>query len=279
MYGKVYSIISGIYHIKIDNGQIIKIPGAGKLRFQNIMPLVGDYVEVFNDQLEKVLERKNSFVRPKVANVDQVIVVMSLKEPEFQSFLLDKYLAIIEAKNIHPVLFFTKSDLCEDFFFFDEYKKMHYQVFLIDNIDLNYKNKVKEIFRNKTNVFLGQTGVGKTTTINYLSDNDYQTQEISKALGRGKHTTRVLRIVEFNGGELIDTPGFSSLNLDLDPLELAHSYKNFNELSKFCKFRSCLHLNENLKDCAVKQQIDISIPEWRYINYVKLQKETKKEKY
>lgn len=279
MKGKIYSIVSGIYEIKNSDNSTVLIPGSGKLRFNNLIPLVGDYVEHDNKMILNILERRNNFIRPKVANVDQVIIVMSLKEPEFSSFLMDKFLSIIEFKEIKPILFLTKSDLVNDFYWYEQYQKCGYEVYLINNNSNSNLSEIKQIFKNKTNVFLGQTGVGKTTTINRLSNNNFQTQQISKALGRGKHTTRVVKIIEFNDGELIDTPGFSSLDLDINSLELAQSFDLFKKHFPDCKYRSCLHINENPHDCAIKKQIAISIPKWRYENYLKLSKETKKERW
>lgn len=272
MQGKIFNINSGIYTIVDKNNIEHKIPGAGKLRYKNITPLVGDNVIFQNGKLIEVLERKNEFVRPKVANVDQMILLMSFKEPEFSSFLLDKYLAIVESKKIKPVLFFTKTDLTNNFYWANVYQKMGYEVYLIDNQIPNYLNQVKDLFKNKYSVFMGQTGVGKTTTINKLSKNNYQTQAISKALGRGKHTTRTIQITNFNDGFLIDTPGFSSLDLDIDKYQLARSFKTFDELSQMCKFRTCLHLNEPENTCAIKKNINTDqVPQIRYENYVKLQ--------
>lgn len=279
MKGKIYSIVSGIYEIKNSDNSTVLIPGSGKLRFNNLIPLVGDYVEHDNKMILNILERRNNFIRPKVANIDQVIIVMSLKEPEFSSFLMDKFLSIIEFKEIKPILFFTKSDLVNDFYWYEQYQKCGYEVYLLNNNSNSNLSEIKQIFKNKTNVFLGQTGVGKTTTINRLSNNNFQTQQISKALGRGKHTTRVVKIIEFNDGELIDTPGFSSLDLDINSLELAQSFDTFKKYFPDCKYRSCLHINENVNDCEIKKQIDISIPKWRYENYLKLSKETKKERW
>ncbi|EFF41097.1 ribosome small subunit-dependent GTPase A [Mycoplasmopsis alligatoris] len=278
MIGKVYSINAGIYHIN-DGQNDYKIPALGKLRFNNTPPLVGDWVE-FNDQsLVSIKERKNWFIRPKVANVDQVIIVISLFEPLFQDYLLDKYLSIIEFKNIEPILFFTKTDLGQSHWY-EYYKKMGYKVYLINNNNFDNSVEIKQIFKNKVSVFLGQSGVGKTSTINNLSDNNFETQIISKALGRGKHTTRMLQIIKFNDGELIDTPGFSSLDLDINNLELAQSFWFLKQNISKCKFRSCLHINENVKDCYVKQNIGNEFwPEKRYENYLKLSKETKKEKW
>ncbi|WP_036463529.1 ribosome small subunit-dependent GTPase A [Mycoplasmopsis sturni] len=277
MQGKIFNINSGIYTIVDENNIEHKIPGAGKLRYQNITPLVGDNVIFQNGQLIEVLERKNEFIRPKVANVDQMILLMSFKEPEFSSFLLDKYLAIVEAKKIHPILFFTKTDLTTNFYWAEVYQKMGYQVYLIDNQNPKYLNKIKNLFKNKYSVFMGQTGVGKTTTINKISNNNYQTQAISKALGRGKHTTRTINIISFNDGFLIDTPGFSSLDLDINKYQLSRSFQTFDQLAQMCKFRTCLHLNEPENVCAVKQKINTEqVPQFRYENYVKLQTQLEK---
>ncbi|UUD36407.1 ribosome small subunit-dependent GTPase A [Mycoplasmopsis citelli] len=280
MQGKIFSIIGGIYTVKLANGALIKIPGAGKLRYLNLTPLVGDNIIVENDQVSQILPRKNEFIRPKVANIDQMILLMSFKEPQFSSFLLDKYLSIVENKKINPILFFTKADLEIDINIFQKYQNMGYLCYLINNNNPTYINEVKSIFKDKYSVFMGQTGVGKTTTINKLSNNNYQTQAISKALGRGKHTTRAIHITEFNNGYLVDTPGFSSLDLDMDKYQLARSFKEFDILAQRCKFRSCLHINEATEMCAIKQAINTAkIPQFRYDNYLKLQSQlTEKEK-
>ncbi|TNK83308.1 ribosome small subunit-dependent GTPase A [Mycoplasmopsis pullorum] len=276
---KVYSINSGIYTLHNER-ETIKVPAAGRLRFKENSPLVGDYVKLHEGLLTQICERKNSFIRPKVANVDQVFIVMSLVEPDFQSFLMDKFLAIIENKEITPIILFTKSDLTNDFYWFDEYTKLGYSTFLVDNKKPIFIEKIKKLFKDRTSVFMGQTGVGKTSTINNLGGYQFQTQQISKALGRGKHTTRIVQIVKFNDGELIDTPGFSSLDLDLDKIDLAQSFKFFKLNIGKCKFRSCLHINERIQDCFIKQSVENGdFPLWRYQNYQKLQTEVKKEEY
>ncbi|WP_324672857.1 ribosome small subunit-dependent GTPase A [Mycoplasma sp. 888] len=282
MIYKVTKIVAGIYTLQNNQDEILNIPAAGKLRYQNQTPIVGDNVLVENNQLKEILERKNEFIRPKVANIDQMIVVMSVKDPQFQFFLVDKYLAIIEFKKIKPVIFLTKADLDSEYSrkIYEYYSNMGYKVFLIDNLKpSSYINEVKQIFKDKYSVFMGQSGVGKTTTINNLGQFSFDTQEISKALGRGKHTTRVVSIIPFNDGYFIDTPGFSSLNLDLTAVELAQSFETFYELSKLCKFRNCLHISEKVQDCAIKQQINTKlVPLKRYENYVKLNQEINENK-
>ncbi|WP_406614410.1 ribosome small subunit-dependent GTPase A [Mycoplasma corogypsi] len=278
----IYKIVAGSYTCVSEDGTEINIPAAGRLRYENITPLVGDKVKIDGTKIVQILERKNEFIRPKVANVDQMLVFMSIKDPEFQPFLVDKYLAIIEAKNIEPIFCFTKIDLdqAEAIKWKIYYQKMGYKVFLIDNSVPDNLNELKALFKNKYSVFMGQSGVGKTTTLNNLGKYSFETQNISKALGRGKHTTRVVMIVPFNDGYLIDTPGFSSLILDLDELELAQSYFSFKKLAPSCKYRSCLHQNESINDCAIKQHIGTDlIPELRYQNYLKLLLEVPEKRY
>ncbi|MHA3786163.1 ribosome small subunit-dependent GTPase A [Mycoplasma sp. VS276A1] len=270
---KVTKIVSGIYTVQNEH-DTLEIPAAGRLRYLEQSPVVGDNVIVSNGTITEILPQKNSFIRPKVANIDQMIVFMSIEQPKFQPFLVDKYFAIIENKNIVPVLFITKTDLNPSYAeeIAELYRGMQYRVELIDNKNPdNYINNLNGLFSKKYSVFMGQSGVGKTTTLNALGEHNFLTQEISKALGRGKHTTRVVSIINFNDGYLIDTPGFSSLSLDMDKEELAKSFKAFKELSKMCKFRNCLHLNESIDNCAIKQQVGTKlIPQIRYNNYIKL---------
>ncbi|UVD81762.1 ribosome small subunit-dependent GTPase A [Mycoplasma iguanae] len=274
MIGKVVRVIAGFYDVKSnEDQQHYRIRGSGNLRYTNNAPVVGDYVEFSpNGLLTKILERKNFFIRPKIANIDQAIIVMSLKEPKFSSLLLDKFLMIVESKNIEPIIFFTKTDL-DEFFDISIYQKMGYKCYAINNNKFD-KKPFLDLFKNKTSVFMGQTGVGKTSTINNLSDSNFAIQQISKALGRGKHTTRVVQIIDWNEGELIDTPGFSSIQIDLEPLEMARSFINFKEAAKECKFKSCIHFNEPEHDCKIKTLVRINeIPQWRYQNYLDLLKE------
>ncbi|WP_416754705.1 ribosome small subunit-dependent GTPase A [Mycoplasma sp. 654] len=276
MQYKVIKIVSGIY--TVSNGfQRLEIPAAGKLRYLEQSPVVGDDVIVTNGIITEILPQKNSFIRPKVANIDQMIVFMSIEHPKFQPFLVDKYFAIIESKNIVPILFITKTDLNLEYAteIANLYRGMQYRVELIDNNNPdNYLPNLENLFNGKYSVFMGQSGVGKTTTLNAIGEHNFLTQEISKALGRGKHTTRVVSIIDFKDGYLIDTPGFSSLALDINKEELAKSFKVFRELGAYCKFRNCLHFNESLQDCAIKQQVRSElIPQIRYNNYIKLLEE------
>ncbi|MGY6171844.1 ribosome small subunit-dependent GTPase A [Candidatus Mycoplasma pogonae] len=278
MRGKVIRINAGFYDIfDQETEQEYRTRGSGKLRNLETSPLVGDYVEFEpNGFLTKIYPRRNYFTRPKIANIDQAIIVISLKEPKFSSLLLDKFLMIVEAKKIHPVIIFTKYDLNPDDSIVQSYEQLNYHCFRFSKTSDQNLEALRKIFKNKTSVFMGQSGVGKTTAINLLSNNDFATQAISKALNRGKHTTRVVQIIAWNQGELIDTPGFSSIELELTPLEKAHSYQMFAEASKRCKYKTCIHFNEPENDCNVKTLVKAEIiPQWRYENYLKLLNEVK----
>ncbi|ENY54022.1 ribosome small subunit-dependent GTPase A [Metamycoplasma alkalescens] len=268
--GKIIKSVAGFFDIKsFDDQKIYRVRGSGKLRLLDIKPIVGDHVEFEeNGLIHHIFGRKNFFIRPKIANVDQAIIVMSLVEPEFSSQLVDKFLIIIENKNVEPIIVLTKKDLTSTSKI-NFYKDQGYKVF-----EINYENNtgfegLKEIFKNKTSFFVGQTGVGKTTLINHLANTNFETQAISKALNRGKHTTREVSLIEFNGGEIIDTPGFSSIEFDLTIDEIPKAFNAFREASISCKFRSCKHYHEKLEDCEVKKRVEQGIiKKERYDNYI-----------
>ena len=168
--GKIVKIVAGFYDVRSNNDRkIYRVRGGGKLRLLDIIPIVGDYVEFEkNELIHRILGRKNFFIRPRIANVDQAIVVMSLVEPEFSSLLVDKFLIVIENKNVKPIIVLTKKDLTFASKI-DFYKSQGYDVFEINYNDEKSFNGLKEIFKNKTSFFVGQTGVGKTTLIKIIS--------------------------------------------------------------------------------------------------------------
>ncbi|WGI36542.1 ribosome small subunit-dependent GTPase A [Mesomycoplasma lagogenitalium] len=276
--GQIIRIIAGFFDVLNDQKKEIRLRGSGKLRNSNIIPLVGDIVEYDESGfVHKVLDRKNFFTRPKIANIDQAIIVMSIKEPDFSNLLLDKFLLISESKEIEPIILITKIDLKFNYQkIVDDYLKMNYKIYFIDNNNPKTIENIKKanLFENKLSVFMGQSGVGKTSIINNLSDNNFLTQQISKSLNRGKHTTRVVQIIDWNSGQLIDTPGFSSFSIELDKKQIATGFKIFKENAFLCKFRSCLHYQENEKECKIKMMVNENkIPMQRYLNYLSFLKE------
>lgn len=279
---KIYSINSGFYDV-YDGNKLIRLRGAGKLRNKNIKPLVGDYVTISNGFIEDVLPRKNELLRPKVANIDNAFIVYSLKQPEFSSFMVDKYLAMVEYNEINPILVFTKADLSSDNYWFEQYQKLGYTCLIIghynkvEDQEIVNKNidKINSFLDKKTSVFMGQSGVGKSTLINTITGMNLKIDQISKALNRGKHTTRIVEIYRYNNSEIIDTPGFSNLIVPLNSQELSRSFQIFKNNKVFCKFRSCLHVNIDKKYCKILQLLqEGKIPQFRYDNYLKILKES-----
>ncbi len=270
---KVY--FQGEYHI-------CKIKGKIKISKIHNDIVVGDYVELtkINDEyvIISIKERQNFIIRPKVANIDTVVIVQSIIEPNFNFHLLMKYLAYYEIFIGNVVIMITKSDLCnskelDDFnFYYKILKGANYKVFLSNN-DENFES-FKKIIKNKIFCLAGNSGVGKSTLINRLLPNlSLRTQEISNSLNRGKHTTTTSQLIIDNNYYLIDTPGFSSIDINLlTPLQFSHSYHDFYQLSVGCKFANCLHINE--PNCAIKDAIiDKKISEIRYKIYCEIMNE------
>lgn len=270
MEGQIVKILSNLYTVN-SNGKIYDCHSRGKFRNENITPLVGDFVKFDekNNYILEILPRKNSLERPLVSNVDQGLIVTSLKEPDFSTNLLDKLLVVMEYHKIKPIICLTKNDLLkgkekkEIKQIINYYKKLGYKVLYNTNTF-----RIKKLFKNKTTVFTGQSGAGKSTLLNKLDKRlNLETGEISHALGRGKHTTRFVQLLELFGGKVVDTPGFSMIEFsDMSKEELRDS---FIEFSKYpCPYKDCMHLTEG--ECMVKQYVkNKKILTSRYENYKK----------
>lgn len=276
MKGQIIKILSNLYTVDV-NGKIYECHSRGKFRNLNITPLVGDYVIIDekNNYILEVLERKNYLIRPQVANIDMAFVITSVKSPDFSTNLLDKLLTVLAINNIEAVICITKYDLLnkeekkEINKYLKYYKKIGYKV-----IKNNKLRKIKKLFKNKTTVFTGQTGAGKSTLINKLDKKlNLETGEISKALGRGKHTTRHVELIKLYKGKVLDTPGFSSIDLKNYSVEqIKESFYEFNNFK--CPYKDCNHLNE--KECAIKENVSKNnILKSRYENYKKFVSEAK----
>ena len=235
----------------------------GKFRKQDIKPVVGDFVEFQKGNhddgyLLKILERKNVLRRPPIANIDQALLVFSRKEPDFSTVLLDKFLLLIEHYHIKPIIVISKMDIEGDdsiYQYIQEYRNAGYTVIETSSKQNKGINEIKEIFKDQVTVITGQSGVGKSTLLNALDISlNLETNQISKALGRGKHTTRHVELMNLYDGYVADTPGFSSLELEMEPTEAARAYHDFDEYATACKFRGCLHDSE--PHCAVKEAVD-----------------------
>jgi len=204
----------------------------------------------------KIHERKNSLVRPPIVNIDQAVVIMSVKEPDFNSNLLDRFLVLLEHKGIHPIVYISKMDLLEDRRELDFYEKT-YRAIGYDFV--TSKEELLPLLTGKITVFMGQTGVGKSTLLNKIApDLNLETGEISDSLGRGRHTTRAVSFYNLNGGKIADTPGFSSLDYEVTTAEdLNQAFPEIASVSRDCKFRTCTHTHE--PSCAVKPAVEEGI--------------------
>lgn len=270
--GIIIKQISNQYQVIDKDENIYDCIAMGKLRLKN-SPKVGDNVlfEFLEDKyaIQEVLERKNELIRPSIANVDQVIILMSSIEPNFSNKLLDRLLAIIEYNDIKPVIVITKMDLITNELDaeIEKYRNIGYQVI---KTGLNYDLKEFDaVFKNKISVLTGNSGVGKSSLLNRLNpDFNLRTQITSKALGRGKHTTRHTQLYKINDGWVGDTPGFSSLDFSqYDPLKMAQSFIEFEKFK--CKFQNCVHINE--PNCGVKSAVaEHKINKQRYENYLEI---------
>jgi ribosome biogenesis GTPase len=289
--GRIVKAISGFYYVQSES-KVYQCRGRGVFRKNKITPLVGDFVqfdirEAYEGYITKIKTRKNELVRPPIANIDQAIIVSSAAKPDFSAKLLDRFLVLIEAKDIKPIIFINKLDLAtaslkEELLGYQEYyKRIGYHVELLSAKEISTSD-LQSYLAGKVSVIAGQSGVGKSSLLNALEPSLLlPTGEISESLGRGKHTTRHVELVQVNDGLLADTPGFSSLELEEIELEvLGDCFPEIRNKSGDCKFRGCSHKKE--PKCAVKQAVtDGEIALYRYEHYLHFYEEiqSRKPKY
>lgn len=270
--GRIIKIISHQYQVLVD-GELLECVAMGKLR-KDKAPVVGDLVlvERFGDQngIQQILPRQNELVRPRIANVDQAIIVMSACDPQFSTALVDRLIFLICYAKIKPIICVSKMDLVDAndpvHAALLDYRNSVYEVFEtgLDRSD----EALKQMLKGKISVLTGQSGAGKSSLINRLDANfELKTQQISKALGRGKHTTRHCELMAVSGGWVADTPGFSSLDfthVEID--KLAAAIPDFQEMLGNCRFQDCRHLKE--PDCAIQNAVkEGRISQTRYAHY------------
>lgn len=282
--GIIMKALSGFYYVK-SNDHLYACKGRGVFRNQNITPLVGDKV-VFNvtenneGYITEICPRQNELVRPPVANITQAIIVSTVCQPTFSPLLLDRFLVIIEAKRIRPMIIITKKDLAtpEEIAQMKEYEadyaELGYDVVFLSLKTVDSPTSVEQFFDGEITALMGQSGVGKSTLLNTLQPGlSIETGEISRSLGRGKHTTRHVELISVGGGLVADTPGFSSIDfLDIEKEDLSDCFIEMRRVSNQCKFRSCLHDKE--PHCAVKKAVEQGeIKRYRYEHYIQFLQE------
>ncbi|MGJ9458811.1 ribosome small subunit-dependent GTPase A [Oceanobacillus sp. CF4.6] len=287
--GRIVKALSGFYYVQ-SGDKIYSCKGRGVFRNRNITPLVGDFVQFEESNpgegyIMEIEKRSNELVRPPIVNINQAVIVSSAVSPDFSTLLLDRFLVLIESKNINPLIFITKIDLISDKermnidSYKDIYEKIGYSVEMLSSKQPDNVPVLEHYFADKVSVFAGQSGVGKSTLLNVLKPSLLlKTAEISKSLGRGKHTTRHVELMQVNRGLVADTPGFSILEFnEIEAEELTNCFPEMRERRKNCKFRGCMHHKE--PKCAVKAAVDNEeISRFRYEHYLSFLEEIKTRK-
>lgn len=277
MKGRIIRLISNRYQVLLENNETIDAIASGKLRLK-MAPKTGDIVNVeLREQkymITDIQARFNDLTRPPIANVDQMLIVVSAKNPDFSVSLVDQMLVMSNYHNVTPVLIVSKMDLLDSKDkineLIDNYLVSGYTV--IKSGENKDTGEIEEIVSNKFSVLSGQSGVGKSTLLNRINpDFEIKTQAISQSLGRGKHTTRHVQYLPVGSGWVADTPGFSKIDLTvLSKEELRDAMFEFEEFRQHCRFNDCFHIKE--PGCAVIKAVeDGLIPKERYENYLKFQ--------
>ena len=281
--GIILKGIGGFYYVETADG-VFECKAKGKFRKERITPLAGDKVIIeINHNAENTIcsveERKNFLRRPPVANIDKLLIVASLRDPEPNTLVIDKMTALAQKNNIEPLIVFSKTDLAPAEKMIDIYKTTGYHIYTISPDDQSDIEKIRAELSGNLTAFTGNSGAGKSTLINALCPSlSLDTGEISAKLGRGRHTTRQAEIFHIGDGLIIDTAGFSSLDLvSNDPIlktELAYCFPEFEEYLGRCKFTSCAHIGE--KGCKVCEMVEKGvISKSRHDNYILLYNEAK----
>lgn len=282
--GLIIKLLGGIYFVEASD-IVYECKAKGAFRNKKLSPVCGDTVEIQIKDTEtpiitKIHERRSLIIRPQIANLDYLVLVNSVCEPSPNLLLIDKFIAISEYKGIEPVVVFTKIDKKNDKELVSIYKSVGIKAFSVDNTTGDGSRELKELLVGKMSAFTGNTGVGKSSLLNNLfPDLNLDTGEISKKLGRGKHTTRHVELFKLpNGGYVADTPGFSSFDTNRYDIifkdELASCFREFQEYIGKCRFQDCNHITE--PGCEVINAVGRGeIPKSRHESYIKMFEEAK----
>lgn len=285
---RIVGVSGGLYTVETPYSTV-QAKSRGLFRLNGIKPVTGDYVKLhFENNAETVitdvLERKNEIIRPPLANIDITVLVVSSCEPTPNLFILDKLTAVFESKGIETVFVFTKIDLAQAEAYAKIYSDIGYKTFMVDNTWGFGSEKLSDYLKGKTSALIGNTGVGKSSLMKYIAPiAEHKTSEISKKLGRGKHTTREVKLYRLNDDTYIaDTPGFSTVEVGrygaIPAEEVADCFREFREYTDKCRFKDCAHIKED--NCAVREAVKSGyIAASRHESYCKIYEEAlKKEK-
>ncbi len=280
--GTLVKAKGGFYFVMLESGAVVRCRARGRLKEQGVPLAVGDRVEinlrrVGDGVLEKVFPRKNSLLRPPVANVEQAVVVVSMREPPLDLHLLHRFIVAATAAGLESVLCFNKMDIV-----FSDTEKSQltelksvfsacgYTVLYTSSLTGEGLVQLREQLKGKISVLAGPSGAGKSTLLNTLNPGlALKSGYLSSKLGRGRHTTRHVELVSLDENTLVaDTPGFQRLDLVRIPMrELASFFPDIMGQGEACRFKSCLHHHE--PNCAVKDAVlSKQIAPWRYEMYI-----------
>ncbi len=280
--GIITKCLGGLYTVETPDG-IYECKARGIFRNRGISPYVGDRVELSNGVITEILDRKNCIIRPPLANLDQLVFIVSTCNPSPNYLILDKFIAIAEYKGITPVVVITKTDLGDSAEISSIYRNIGIDVLETDYSNPETVEAVKELFTGKVSALTGNSGAGKSTLLNAVDPSlNIPTAEISKKLGRGKHTTRHSQLYKLkDGGYIADTAGFSTFDTNSYEIirkeELADCFREFREYKENCRFRDCSHTCE--KGCEVVSALNQGkISASRHESYCTMYEEAKQLK-
>lgn len=280
--GIILKCLGGLYTVESPDG-IYECRARGVFRAKGISPAAGDRVLVKDGVISEIEERRNYLIRPPLANLDMILFVVSTVSPAPNFLILDKFIAISEFKNIEPVVVITKTDLGDSSKIHEIYRKIGIKVFEVDYGKPETVDAVRQMLAGRISAFTGNSGAGKSTLLNAVDPSlNIPTGEISRKLGRGRHTTRHAELYKLAmGGYIADTPGFSTFETNRYDIirkeELADCFREFSGLTDKCRFRDCSHTCE--KGCAVLAAVESGeIPEQRHESYKAMYEEAKQLK-
>lgn len=285
---RIVGVSGGLYTVETPSGHV-NARSRGVFRQKGIKPVVGDYVELrLGENSETVIygieDRKNVIVRPPLANIDMVILVVSSVEPAPNAFVLDKLTAIFESKEIETVFVFTKTDKAVADGFAEIYGSIGYKTFMVDNTTGRGADGVAEYIKGKTAALIGNSGVGKSSLMNYIVPaEEHKTSDISMKLGRGRHTTREVRLYKPDDVTYVaDTPGFSTVEVSkygaIPSESIAECFREFNGYLGECRFKDCRHIKE--ESCKIREALsEGKIAKSRYDSFCRIYLEAVKGEY
>lgn len=282
--GRILKGIAGFYTVLGEDGTLLEATARGRLRLEHDL-LIGDKVfyQMMDEKscsIEKVLPRYSVMKRPYIANVDQILLVFALKDPDYSTYLIDRFLVLAEASRIPVVLVFNKADKvrpADARRMASVYQQLGYPVRISSTMTRQGKNLLRGDLKERISVLAGPSGVGKSAILNMLCPgHELQTGEVSQRIGRGRHTTRQVQLLPLaKGGFVADTPGFTQIDLDfITSEELPEFFPEF-QTDEECRYRGCIHMAE--PGCVIKSQVDEGeIPLFRYEHYKEFQQEVRR---